>query len=81
MAFIAGNSLAERRDIVNNVDDFYRVRSALFHHGESVSPTDTGVVDKFFFNVWFSMVRLLGQLDLYETKDKLLNALEDRKLS
>jgi Apea-like HEPN len=81
MAFIIGNSLRERKDIVRNVEDFYRVRSAFFHHGRSVKPEETDIVDKFFFNVWFCLGRLLVQADQYETKDKLLAVLEDRKLS
>ena len=60
MAFIVGDSLEERKAIVNNVEDFYRVRSALFHHGKSVSPEDKKVVDKFFFNVWFSLTSSPG---------------------
>ncbi len=81
MAFIVGNSLAERKDVVRNVEEFYRVRSAFFHHGRSVEPQDTDIVDKFFFNVWLCLSRLLAQVDQYETKDKLLSVLEDRKLS
>jgi hypothetical protein len=81
MAFIIGNSLRERKDIVRNVEDFYRVRSAFFHHGRSVKPEEADIVDKFFFNVWFCLGRLLVQADQYETKDKLLAVLEDRKLS
>jgi hypothetical protein len=81
MALIVGDSLEERKEIVNNVEDFYRVRSALFHHGKSVSPEDTKVVDNFFFNVWFGLRRLLDQVDQYATKDHLLTALEDKKLS
>jgi len=81
MAFIIGNSLEERRAVVKNVEEFYRIRSAFFHHGQSVSHEDEEIVDKFFFNVWFCLGRLLLQIDQYETKDKLLAVLEDRKLS
>jgi hypothetical protein len=81
MAFIIGNSLEERRAVVKNVEEFYRIRSAFFHHGLSVSHEDEEIVDKFFFNVWFCLGRLLLQIDQYETKDKLLAVLEDRKLS
>lgn len=81
MAFIVGNSLTERKDIARNVEEFYRVRSAFFHHGRSVKAEETDIVDKFFLNVWFCLVRLLVQVDQYETKDKLFAVLEDRKLS
>jgi hypothetical protein len=81
MAFISGNSLEERKEIVKNVEDFYEIRSQIFHHGNSVSPGDVDIIEKFFLNVWFSLARLLERVDQYETKNKLLSALEDRKLS
>ena len=48
---------------------------------DPVEPEETEIVDKFFFNVWFCLGRLLAKVDQYETRDKLLAALEDRKLS
>ena len=81
MAFIIGNSLDERKGIIRNVEEFYRIRSAFFHHGQSVKPEEKEIVDKFFVNAWFCLGRLLIEVDLYETKDKLLEALENRKLS
>jgi hypothetical protein len=81
MAFVIGNSLEERKAVVKNVEEFYRIRSSFFHHGQSVSPDETDIVDKFFFNVWFCLGRLLLQVDQYESKAKLLAALEERKLS
>jgi hypothetical protein len=63
------------------VDDFYRVRSQFVHHGQQVRTDDIQVVDTFFFNVWFIFSRLLAEADAYETKEQLLRALEDQKLS
>jgi hypothetical protein len=81
MAFIIGNSLQERKSVVANVDDFYRLRSALFHHGKPVSPANTALVDTFFVNVWFTLYRLVAEADRFKTKDELLETLQERKLT
>jgi len=81
MAFLIGDSLPARKEIVRNVEDFYRIRSDFFHHGESVRAEETDVIDKFFFSVWFSLTRLLAQVDQYSTKEQLLASLDDIKFS
>jgi hypothetical protein len=81
MAFIIGNSLEQRRPIVTNVEDFYRIRSRLIHHGQEAGPQDMDVIDRFFFNVWWTLRHLVADVDKYKTKEALLSSLEDRKLS
>ncbi len=81
MAFLISDSLRGRREIVDNVGDFYGIRSELFHHGRVASAKDTAVIDKFFFNVWFTFRSLLIKADQYKTREALLSALEDKKLS
>lgn len=81
MAFIIGESLEERKKIVTNVEDFYRIRSRLIHHGREASLKDVEVIDRFFFNVWWTLRRLLAEVDRYKTREQLLAELEDRKLS
>jgi hypothetical protein len=81
MAFLIGISVEGRRKIIGNVDAFYRIRSALIHHGHDVSSEDMAVIDEFFFNVWLTLTHLLTDVDQYKTKQELLGVLEDRKLS
>lgn len=81
MAFIVGKSLDERKKIVTNVEEFYRIRSGLIHHGQEAAVQDIEVIDKFFFSVWWTFRRLLAEVDRYETKEQLLANLEDQKLS
>jgi len=81
MAFLIGSNLAERKDVVSNVEAFYDIRSRFVHHGREVSSTDTEIVDKFFVNAWFCLTRLLPQVSQYATKSFLIDTLEDRKLS
>ena len=80
MAFLISDALQGRKDIVKNVDSFYRVRSELFHHGRNVTHDDVLVVDTFLRNVWMSFARLLQSVDLYNTPRDLITALEDKKL-
>jgi hypothetical protein len=81
MAFIVGKTLDERKPIVANVDEFYRIRSRLIHHGREATARDTAVIDAFFFNVWWTFRHLLASVDQYKTKTDLISTLEDRKLS
>jgi hypothetical protein len=81
MAFLIGNTIDERRKIIRNVDEFYNIRSGLIHHGRDVQENQKNVVDEFFFNVWFSFIRLLGSVDQWQTRNDMFTALEDKKLS
>jgi hypothetical protein len=81
MAFVIGNSLEQRKQIVANVEDFYRIRSRLIHHGREAGPRDMEVIDRFFFNVWWTLRNLVASVDKYKTKEQLLSVLKDRKLS
>jgi hypothetical protein len=79
MAFLIGNSLETRKAIVANVDEVYRLRSSFIHHGNSIS--DLEVLSTFMLNAWTCFVNLLGNANHFQTKDALISALEDRKLS
>lgn len=81
MAFIAGKTLEERKSIVANVEEFYRIRSRLIHHGREATATDIEVIDRFFFNVWWTFRHLIASVEQYKTKAQLISVLEDRKLS
>jgi hypothetical protein len=81
IAFIIGKSLEERKKIVANVEEFYRIRSNLIHHGREATPKNIDVIDRFFVNVWWTLRHLLGEVDRYKTRGQLLTELEDKKLS
>lgn len=79
MAFLIGQSLPERKAILKNVEDTYRVRSGFIHHGNAVE--DTEVVNEFLVYAWTSLANLLGAIDKYKSTAELTSALEDRKMS
>jgi len=81
LAFLIGATVDERKQIIANVDEFYRIRSQFVHHGKQVKFEQVEVVDAFFFNVWFAFSRLVAQADKYQTKNQLLEELENRKLT
>jgi hypothetical protein len=51
------------------------VRGSTLYNVSLWKPEEMDIVDKFFFNIWFCLGRLLVQADQYETKDKLLAVL------
>jgi hypothetical protein len=81
MAFLIGNTVDERRKVIQNVDEFYNIRSALIHHGKDIQENQKDVVDEFFVNVWFSFARLLRSVDPWQTRSAMFTALENKKLS
>ncbi len=81
LAFLIGTTRDERKEIINNVEEFYNIRSGLIHHGRDVREDEKEIVDRFFFNVWFSFNRLLSQVDDFKSRSDMFTMLDDRKLS
>jgi hypothetical protein len=79
MAFLIGQSPAERKDIVKNIDATYRIRSAFVHHAQTARHIET--VDRFLINAWTTFSRLMDLSVKYKTKAALIGALEDLKMS
>ena len=79
MAFLIGQNTQHRKDIVKNVRDVYSIRSAFVHHGQTAR--HVGIVDQFLINAWTTFSRLMDLSVKYKTKEALIGALEDRKMS
>jgi hypothetical protein len=79
IAFIVGKTVDQRRSIIRNVKNTYSARSLFIHHGHSISDVDT--LEKFMRNVWEFFLQLIRDMDRYATKEDLIDAIEDRKLS
>ncbi len=79
MAFLIGRNYQERMDVVRNVRDVYGIRSAFVHHGQT--PRHVSIVDQFLIYTWTAFSRLMDLSVEYKTKDALIGALEDRKMS
>jgi hypothetical protein len=79
IAFLIGQSPQGRKDIVKNIREVYRIRSAFVHHGQTAR--HVGIVDQFLVNAWTTFSRLMDLSILYKTKEALIGAIEDRKMS
>ena len=79
MAFLIGQTAQARKDIVQNIEGVYRIRSAFVHHGQTSRHVE--IVDRFLVNAWTTFSRLMDLSVKYRTKAALLGALEDLKMS
>ena len=79
MAFLIGQTAEERKSIVKNIDETYRIRSAFVHHGQTARHVET--VNRFLVNAWTTFSRLMDLSIKYKTKAALIGALEDLKMS
>lgn len=79
MAFLIGDSLENRKTIVANVQEIYRLRSSFIHHGNSIDDLET--LSVFMTNAWACFHNLLGYIQSVKSKDELINLLEDRKMT
>jgi hypothetical protein len=79
MAFLVGNSLEARKAVVSNAVETYRLRSSFIHHGHSIQDLDA--LSTFMLNAWTCFTVLLRNASRYQTRDQLITALEDRKMT
>ncbi len=79
IAFLIGETIEQRKAIVKNVTQIYKIRSAFVHHG--ATPEHQEVLDEFLITAWSTFAKLLELRDRYRTKEVLLSELEDRKMS
>jgi hypothetical protein len=79
IAFMIGNTLEERRDIVMTVRKTYGMRSGFIHHGHSLD--DIEVFERFLGYAWSCLLELLRLRDKFTTRFELLGKLDDMKLS
>lgn len=78
MAFLIGETVEARKAIIANVLETYSRRSSFVHHGQGIEATDT--LSTFMLNTWTCFYRMLELSHQFQTKDGLIQSLEDRKL-
>jgi hypothetical protein len=79
MALIAGTTVEERKAVVTNLGEVYKLRSKFVHHGQSTEDIES--LYPFMVNAWTCFCNLLGWQKRFATKDDLISWLESRKLS
>ena len=82
IGFLIGEKLEERKQIIKNIRDIYRIRSAFVHHGQhSVAEDELDALQTFMTNAWQSVNAAIQSSQKFDTRRKLLDYLDDRKLS
>jgi hypothetical protein len=79
IAIFSVKELSKRRSIIKNIKSVYSLRSKYLHHGHSSSELET--FKEFYLNVWLFYCQLLSNINLFESRDKFLEAIDDHKLA
>ncbi len=79
LAFLVGNTLEERKEIVAATRKTYALRSKFVHHARAIE--DETLVDKFLDYAWQALANILVSLDKFESRENLISWLNDRKLT
>lgn len=77
MAYLSGESLEERREIINIYYKAYEARSNIVHRGDE--PQDMDILSQFLNHAWQSFKILIDNCDTYLSKEDLLTSLDDMK--
>jgi hypothetical protein len=79
IAFLIGRSVEQKRDIITNFKTVYQLRSRFVHHGQTMDDIES--LRQLMTNVWTVFIALIGLSSRFNTRDDLLNELENRKLA
>jgi hypothetical protein len=77
MAFLIGESVEERRDIISSYKVAYALRSGAVHHGRLVTEEDS--LQKFLPNAWHTINKLITEADNFPTKQEMIAFVDDIK--
>ncbi len=79
MAFLIGQTVEHRRDIISNYKIAYALRSRAVHHGRSV--TEESALVTFLPNTWHTLNKLITVADKFPTKQDMIATVDDVKFS
>lgn len=79
MAFLIGNTASERKSVIGRLKEAYALRSSFVHHGREIEQLET--VRDFMSSVWALFVNLVHNAENLETKEQLIESIDDMKLS
>ena len=74
LAWIVGETVNQRLDIMRNVKEVYGIRSRLLHHGRKVKEKQK--LKPFMFSVWAMFIRLIRNEWEFKTRDEMFSAIE-----
>jgi hypothetical protein len=79
MAFLIASNIEARKAIISRLKAAYALRSKFVHHGQTIEDRD--IVWHFMVDTWALFTTLAKVSQKYETKEELIEAVEDRRLS
>lgn len=79
MAFLIGQTVEARRDIISSYKVAYGLRSGAVHHGRLVTDEDT--LETFLPNTWHTLNKLTTEADKFPTKQAMIESVDDIKFS
>ena len=81
MAFMIGKSLEARIAIVDNYKKAYALRSRAVHHGHQVKTEKLDVLEQFIPNTWFTLSWIVRSLEQFNTRQEMIEHIDDIKFS
>ena len=81
MAFTISDNGEERKKIVQNFKEVYEIRSKYIHHGYEISTNNFEIFRFFLKNSWEFFRILIMNFDCFDTKLKMIEKIEERKIS
>ena len=81
MAFMTGKSLEARIAIINNYKLAYGLRSLAVHHGRQVKKEELEVLEEFIPRTWFTLNWIVTRLEQFNTKQEMIEHIDDIKFS
>jgi hypothetical protein len=79
MAFIIANTGEARRAVIRNLKSAYALRSKFVHHGHTIDELET--VRTFMVNTWTLFTSLAKNSSSFDTREQLIDYLEEMKLA
>ena len=81
MAFMTGKSLEARIAIIDNYKKAYALRSLAVHHGRQVKKEELEVLEQFIPATWFTLKWILTTLEQFNTRQEMIEHIDDIKYS
>jgi hypothetical protein len=78
IAFLIEKDPKGRKEIINNLIEVYKIRSAFIHHGKTIY--DNEVLSKFMMNSYIFFTLLIQYVDKFDNKIKFIEKIEDIRL-
>jgi hypothetical protein len=79
LAFLCGETLEERKEIVAITKKAYALRSQFVHHGRGIEDVDA--LDKFLLIAWQALANLISNFKNFARREDLISYLNDRRLA